>query len=258
MARDEWVGHRLRWGSCLNVRDLGGYETVDGRRTRRRALVRADDLCRLGPEGRAALVEYGVRTIIDLRSPSEVEAEPHPFAHAVRRDDAPTYLSLPIDEPADAAGRAAMDAGGSQEEAYRIGLETSRARIAAVVAAVARAPEGGVLVHCREGKDRTGVVVALLLALADVPNDSIAEDYAVSEPYLHLPEEELAGDAGDPLRSMWLRQRLKSSRRTMLGVLAYLRAKYGGVREYLLEAGVSERDLERVRARLREQGRVGS
>lgn len=258
MAQGERVGRRLRWGSCLNIRDLGGYATIDGGRTRRRALVRADDLCRLTPEGRAALIEYGVRTIIDLRSPSELGTEPHPFARLAGRDDAPTYLNLPIDDPADAAGRAAMDAAGSTEEVYRVGLERSRAPVAAVVTAVARAPEGGVLVHCREGKDRTGVVVTLLLALAGVADDGIAEDYALSEAYLQPLYEEPAGDAGDPIWSALLRQRLASSRRTMLGVLANLRARYGSVREYLVGAGVSERDIERIRAHLRERGPLGS
>ncbi len=58
------LSRRLAWDACYNVRDIGGYETDDGRQTRWRALVRADDLCRLTPAGAAALRDYGVQTII--------------------------------------------------------------------------------------------------------------------------------------------------------------------------------------------------
>jgi protein-tyrosine phosphatase len=72
---------RLSWDACFNVRDLGGHPIVDGGQTRWRAVVRADTLCRLSETGRAALVDYGVRTVIDLRSARELEAVPHPFAN---------------------------------------------------------------------------------------------------------------------------------------------------------------------------------
>ncbi|MEO7908190.1 MAG: tyrosine-protein phosphatase [Roseiflexaceae bacterium] len=57
----------MNWDACYNARDLGGYVTADGRRTRWRAFVRADNLSRLTPDGQSALIEYGVRTMIDLR-----------------------------------------------------------------------------------------------------------------------------------------------------------------------------------------------
>lgn len=85
---------RLAWDACYNVRDLGGYETTDGRRIRRGQFLRADDLCRLSAQGRAALVAYGVRTVVDLRSPSELARAPHPFA--VGAPDAPAYRVLSL------------------------------------------------------------------------------------------------------------------------------------------------------------------
>src|SRR5207248_11734510 len=75
----------LPWDACFNIRDLGGYAAAAGRRTRWRALLRGDNLGWLKPSGRAALIDYGVRTIIDLRHPSEVARAPHPFAAGPRR-----------------------------------------------------------------------------------------------------------------------------------------------------------------------------
>ena len=75
--------HRLRllpWEGCLNVRDLGGCVTRDGRETRWRAVIRADTLCRLSATGVQALLDYGIRTIIDLRSADERATDPNPFA----------------------------------------------------------------------------------------------------------------------------------------------------------------------------------
>ena len=71
----------LHWDGCLNVRDLGGYlSSTQSRRTRWRALIRSDDLCRLTPAGLAAVVAYGIRTIVDIRFPSEVARAAHPFS----------------------------------------------------------------------------------------------------------------------------------------------------------------------------------
>src|SRR5205823_6923920 len=95
MSEDQPARH-LTWDACYNARDVGGYPTNSGGRTRWRALVRADNLHRLTPEGQAALREYGVRTIIDLRLAGELERHPSPFAAGQGPDDVPRYLSLPL------------------------------------------------------------------------------------------------------------------------------------------------------------------
>lgn len=70
----------LAFPNLHNVRDLGGCRTRDGQITRRRSLLRADDLCRLTPAGEQALLDYGVRTVIDLRWPADAETYPN-FLH---------------------------------------------------------------------------------------------------------------------------------------------------------------------------------
>jgi hypothetical protein len=71
---------RRLWDACFNIRDLGGYSVPDGRETGWGAVVRADTLARFTPTGYAALVDDGVRTIIDLRRPCELQVSPNPFA----------------------------------------------------------------------------------------------------------------------------------------------------------------------------------
>ena len=244
------LSRHLAWDACYNVRDIGGYETDDGRQTRWRALVRADDLCRLTPAGVASLRDYGVRTIVDLRSAAEVPTAGHPFARRSAADGSLTYLNLPLLDDGNPAGLAAVNAAERTEDVYIGMLEHFRGPIAAIVRAVARAPDGTVLIHCHAGQDRTGLVVALLLALAGVPYPTIAADYALSSTYLQPLYEgwlsALATTEAD--RSAWW---LASPPDAMLAVLATLDARHGGVHAYLRAAGVSPAELERIRDRLR-------
>ena len=76
---------QLAWDACYNARDLGGLPTIDGGQTCWQAVIRTDLLNRLTAPGQCALVDYGVRTIIDLRGPKEVAEEPSPFALAIAR-----------------------------------------------------------------------------------------------------------------------------------------------------------------------------
>ena len=94
-----------------------------------------------------------------------------------------------IAEEIEAAAAAAPDVATSTRDVYLIFLERFRDNVAAAVAAVARAPEGGVVIHCVGGKDRTGLLAAFLLHLAGVADDEIAADYALSEERL-LPRHE--------------------------------------------------------------------
>src|SRR5438067_6571603 len=174
----------LPWDACFNIRDLGGYAAAAGRRTRWRALLRGDNLGWLKPSGRAALIDYGVRTIIDIRHPSEVARAPHPFAAAARRRGDPGYLNLPMSDWTDRSLRERIESAATNEEIYRIVLDRARIQVGRIVRAIADAPDGPVLVHCNAGKDRTGVIAGLALALAGVPAPTIAQDYALSGPLL--------------------------------------------------------------------------
>lgn len=236
---------RLPWEGCFNVRDLGGYRTRDGRVTRWGTVVRTDNLSRLSEAGRASLQEYGVQSIIDLRRPAELEEFPNPFAQPGAHGIAYTNVSL-ID-PA----RSAPESFTTLANDYKHILDTSTSAMAQIMHAIAAAPEGAVLIHCMAGKDRTGMVAALLLDLAGVPRETIAEDYALSAEYLRpLDEEWLEHGPGEREERARLQARLVPRAEVMLEVLAHLDERYGGVEPYLLHAGVSPQDIERLRARL--------
>ena len=242
----------LPWDGCVNVRDLGGHPTEDGGETRFAAIVRADSVRQLSKAGWEALVAHGVRTIVDLRFHSELEADP-PRELPVELVHIP-LLGDPDSEhwpEIEAIAAAAADAEDATRTVYLEFLERFRANFASVVSAVARAPQGGVLVHCQGGKDRTGLVSALLLRLAGVALDEIAADYALSEQNLsRLHANWIAGAPDDDERER--RRRMSATPAgAMLAVIAELERRYGSVRDYLRAAGATEPDLERARARLR-------
>ena len=238
---------RLICDPCLNIRDVGGYRTTDGASIRWRALLRGDNLCRLSPEGCAALLAYGVRTVVDLRHAHEVAAAVHPFGAKGPHADAVQYWHLPLRRADNAALTAAVDAASSQLEIYRLTLDHGGTQVAAIMRAIADAPDGGVIVHCNVGKDRTGVVVALLLALAGVPTETIVDDYAVSAGYLRpLYEERLAAGLQER-HDDW-----QSEPETMRTLLAHLETVHGGAHQYLLTAGLTPEEIERLRTRLRD------
>jgi protein-tyrosine phosphatase len=249
----EQPAQRLRWDACYNIRDLGGYATADGGRTRWGAVVRADNLSRLTPVGRAALLDYGVRTIIDLRRANELAIDPNPFATPAEDAHSLVYLNLPPGAAADRAGIAAVKAAGADAAPlalYRAVLDHYWRGIARIMAAIASAPEGVVLFHCHAGKDRTGLVAALLLALAGVHEQTIAEDYAFSQVCLQPSFDERLRQERDPEQRERTARMIGAVPETMLGILEHLNARHGGAERYLLAAGVAAEDLERVRRRL--------
>lgn len=262
----------LDWPALRNARDLGGLPTSDGAVTSCRAVVRSDTLRQLTPAGWRSLADYGIGTVVDLRFQVEIDVNEPPasrqdglslargLAGADGRPAALRTVSVPVlGEPDDALGahldrisRAQPDAAASTRAVYLELLGLFPVRFAAAVAAVAGAADGGVLVHCHAGKDRTGLVAALVLDVVGVQPDAIADDYASSGPNLASVLEEWIEDAPDE-EERRLRRRIGSApRQAMLDVLAELDACHGGAAGYLLAAGTSEVELERVRARLLE------
>jgi protein-tyrosine phosphatase len=231
----------LTWEGCLNVRDLGGHATADGGTTRWGAVVRADSIRRLSDAGWDALAAYGVTRIVDLRFHSELEADP-PAELPVE------VLHLPL---FDEEGMEPVDAAPTSRDFYLEALERFRPNFALAVRTVADAPDGTVLVHCQGGKDRTGLVVALLLRLVGVAAETIGEDYALSASNLAPVIEEWIAEAPDEVAREFRIRVGAGPPEQMVDVLAELERRYGSVERYLLGAGATEADLERVRARLR-------
>jgi protein tyrosine/serine phosphatase len=122
--------------------------------------------------------------------------------------------------------------------------------MAAAVSAVARAPDAGVVVHCMAGKDRTGLVTAVLLSLAGVPREEIGIDYAVTEANLAEGIAQWIDEAETDRDRDWRRRIGVAPAEAMVGVLDDLETRHGGVEEYLLAGGVTADDLAAARGRL--------
>jgi protein-tyrosine phosphatase len=245
----------LAWDGCLNVRDLGGHRTEDGAETRFGSIVRADSVRQLSDAGWASLVDYGVKTVVDLRANEELEADPPaevpvevvhvPFMET----DAEDWRK--IEAEVEAAAKAAPDVATATRDVYLIFLEHFRRNVAAAIRAVADAPEGGVVIHCAGGKDRTGLLTAFLLHLAGVDTEQIAADYALSEERLRPRHEAWFAEAENEEELERLQRISQTPAQSIVGVFEELARRHGSVEGFLRDAGLSDDDLERARARLR-------
>jgi protein-tyrosine phosphatase len=226
-----------------NVRDLGGYVTPAGE-TRWRRILRADGLHRLDGEGMEALVAEGVTTVIDLRHSNELAQQPNPFAAA----DNVAYHNVSLFEDLAPTPKPGEDL---LLELYIRALETRQPAIAQVLTIIADAPTGTVLFHCTAGKDRTGIISALLLGLAGVGPDTIVADYALTAEMIAPMVEEIITNAaarGADVESF--RPLLASEPSTMVATIAHIEANHASVGAYVEKIGVPAATVERLRARL--------
>lgn len=226
-----------------NVRDLGGYDTVDGRATRWGILFRADGLHRLPLSAQERLHDQGVKTVIDLRRSDEREAAPNVFAESPQI----TYhhMSLLIDK----SPPVGVENPRSLIEIYRVILDERQDQVRTVLSTFA-APEGlpGV-VHCTAGKDRTGVIVALILGLCGVPHDTIVADYALTSTYLGegFMEETRQRVLQRGIQWEHYQPLVMCPPENMEATLHHLDTTYGGVEAYADHIGLAEDQIHRLR-----------
>jgi protein tyrosine/serine phosphatase len=240
----------LVWDGILNVRDLGGHPTADGRETKFGRIVRADNIRRLTDEGWRSLVDYGIRTIVDLRTDEELDADPPAelpvdVVHVPFMDDDPLMF-----DRAEKVSNEAPDVAIATRDVYLIFIEGSHEKIASVMRAIVDAPEGGVVVHCAGGKDRTGLTVAFLLRIAGVGLEEIAADYALSEERLKPRHAEWLAATTDEKELERLKRVMQTPAVSMIGVLEELERRHGSIEAFLREGGAPDDIGERVRARL--------
>lgn len=238
---------------CLNFRDLGGYPTADGRRLSWRRVYRSDGLHRLTAKDVSHLRDdLGLTDLIDLRSTAELELdgrgplerEPMAFHHIPLFDgERPSTFSVDMQRRMEEMSLA---------DRYFGLAEMAKEAIGRVVRAVADS-KGGAVYHCAAGKDRTGVISAILLSALGVADELIVADYALSQQNLDAIIERLNASAG--YKEMFEHlppDTLHAEPETMVELLAKLQDGYGSVVGYLASTGVDGEVVERLRANVLE------
>lgn len=230
---------------CFNFRDLGGHPARDGLRLRFGQLFRSDALHHMTPEDVARVRDVlGIRTVVDLRAPAE-RARETPGALC-----APpvTLHHVPLFDSGRPGGgaRARLSLG----QIYALMLQFAREPICRAIE-ILSASEGPAVFHCAAGKDRTGVLAAIVLGALDVPDAAIVEDYADTRRSLPRIVARLRQSTGyDSVLTELPPETLHAEPATMEELLAHVRARYGSMRGYLREAGVSGAAFERLERRL--------
>ena len=199
--------------------------------------------------GREAMRAYGVRTVVDLRSESERSGTfdarfPRPVVEMVKAEGV-TYLHR---ELVDDASLRKLGEAANMFDRYLVMLNTRQPAFRDIFTAIAEA-EGGLVFHCFAGKDRTGLVAAMVLALADVPPDEIAADFGETDRQLADAYEKWISEAPADRRDE-MRDELRCPPERILGVLEHLETKWGGVASYLGASGMKPAEIDRLRSKL--------
>jgi protein-tyrosine phosphatase len=213
---------------AFNVRDLGGYPCGGGA-TRWRTFVRAGSLSALGGEDIQFLLEYGVDTIIDLRSADEVKAEPDP--PALKEQTA--YFNIPLvsGDIGDITKLSLPDGAGFLPEFYLSVLQGQHCALCDALTA-ASAAKRCALFHCAGGKDRTGLIAALLLGIAGVSAEDILANYEVTYTYIRKNPSIIKYAESMP----YSREQLYSLREYLEKPLEFIMNECGGFEAYVSQA----------------------
>lgn len=245
----------IRLAGTHNLRDLGGYPTAGGTPTAWRRLLRSDGLHALTAADIARLREIGLRTVIDLRGDGEAQHQPNRLA----AEAGFVYARIPLFDALSPVELALAGRDFDLGQRYLDAIGQCGAAFARVLTAIAEADSGVVLFHCTVGKDRTGLIAALLLGLAGVADEAIAADYALTatlaDPLLRNLRDNAVRRGRAPQHVDML---FSSPPAVMHRVLARIRDDHGGFDAYVARIGVEAALRDRLRQRLAPPAAEGS
>jgi protein tyrosine/serine phosphatase len=247
------VNRRIDLEGPANFRDVGGYENQDGRSVRDGRIYRSDSLSYMtDADVRHCVDELGIHTVIDLRAGHEVDQ----FSHGPLEATGVRFLHRPVvDETS--REHIVLDPGASAPELlspagiYLMMLERFANRLTDVIRIIADAANHPVVFHCAAGKDRTGIVAALVLGVLGVDDETIVDDYVVTAENMPLlvqrhrtvaAEQGVEAEVGDP--------HFAAEAEAMRDVLIGLEERYGGVEGYLLAHGLEPEAIAALRTAL--------
>ncbi len=237
---------------CVNFRDLGGYRAADGRHVRHGLLYRSDSLHHLTPLDAAQLrAQLAIGTLIDLRSTAEIESE----GRGILAKSPIAFHHVPlIDEDPSSAGGDARALADQLPfgDRYFLLARLASAQLARIVTILGDL-DGAAVFYCAAGKDRTGIVAAMLLKLLGVDDRIVADDYALTRRALGAILARLARSEGyRAMLDALPPDTMTAEPATVLRFLANVSEHFGSMEGFVLDAGVAPAVLGRLRARLLE------
>ena len=250
---------RVRLEGSVNFRDLGGYETADGRRVKWGHVFRSDSLARLTESDQERLRSLGLKLVCDLRSPDEAAKQPDRLPAEAGIE----YLHLPVFDGAfdPVAAQKRIQAGDVDwlDEAFMIhgylrNLDNHPETWGTILQRLAEPSSRPLVFHCTGGKDRAGTCAALVLLALGVPEETVIYDHGLSNVYiadiLERLNERLRQRGIDPEK---LKPYYTAPKIFMTSLLEHLRATYGGPESYLRRhVGLEQETLEALRSQLLE------
>jgi protein-tyrosine phosphatase len=235
----------IKLDGAYNMRDLGGYETKDGQVTKWGRFFRADGLHKLTEADQRYVLDQQVKLIVDLRHTQELEKDPNVFAASEKV----AYHHVSLINPATPDVLHVQSLG----ELYVDMLDKSQPQLREVFEHLANKAEAVSLFHCTAGKDRTGVVSALLLDTAQVPHETIINDYSLTAECLAPMVDEMRqkhlGNADSAAIEMFERF-MGSAPDNMVMMLEHLYNRYGSAEKYLLSIGITEEQVDVLKRKL--------
>lgn len=242
---------RIEIDGAYNVRDIGGYETEDGRTTRWQTFLRADNVSTLPQYSQDTLTSsVGLKTVIDLRRQVEIDGQPD---NVLGRSPSVRYHNVDI------VGDMAFDQIESEKPrdiihaSYRNMLDRRGRKFGEALRVMARPGALPAMYHCMGGQDRTGLISALLLGLVGVPKETIAADYTLTAEYRIFaylgPNPEIPNaDPADYTPEAYRARNCPPE--VMLDTLEYIDDRHGGIEAFVRSTGLTDDDIAALRAAL--------
>jgi len=242
----EKISRHIPLKGTYNMRDIGGYQTQSGNMTPWKTFYRADNPHLLDVEAMNYLYKQGLRLVIDLRSNNEVKEAPNLFASFPLVE----YVNLPIFEdlaPVIMLQKQAVDENPLMQF-YLEAIHGHGKAIKAVLRKIATIQNGAVLFNCTVGKDRTGIIAALLLGLAGVSDEGIVYDYTLTADLIPaLASKLLAESKARGFNIEKHSKMLESPSEVMRMMLSDIRTKFGSIEDYLKEIGMTHKELQHLK-----------
>jgi protein-tyrosine phosphatase len=248
----------LKLEGSYNVRDLGGYQTSDGRITKWRTFFRSGSMHNLTEESQSSIFKFGIRTVIDLRTSAEKTALPNVFTDSSKLffKEHNIIGDVPFEGYSNISAVDILEGGGEFAEGifqmYCTFLDKCQNQIRDTLVTLSNSGSLPAIYHCAGGKDRTGIISAMLLGNVGVSYDTIAKDYSLSAKYLMeryfegVVQSPRPGETPDNYTWREYEEEFCPPE-SMLMTLSYLDDKYGGIKEYMKSIGVDEVRINHLR-----------